>query len=162
MRLICNATPVMFRRAIQEISVLVLLTPAIGPRPLTVGGIYEYWPLLWLIACRLGGEFDQRGSAALVTGSHYRDDCCLVIGLIGDRQGCGIAERTAAALLKYLPLLCWLFPLPASYSAMPGLRRDALSDWVGLVGSLLVAVPVCGWAIQWLAAPPGERDARAC
>lgn len=68
----------------------------------------------------------------------------LVLGRVPDSL-----ERTAGALLKYLPLLL-VVPASGIVLSYQPLIQDAVPILLALVVSLLVALPACGLFLQWL------------
>lgn len=58
-------------------------------------------------------------------------------------------EKTAALLLQYLPLLL-IVPAAGIMTSGSALLDDLLAIAAGLVLSLLITVPFCGWLMQRL------------
>jgi putative effector of murein hydrolase LrgA (UPF0299 family) len=104
--------------------------------------------LLWLIALQVVGSLISVVLLPWLPGPII-GMLLLVIGLLVIGRLPETLERTAAALLKYLPLLL-VVPASGIVLSHARLTQDALPIAVALVGSLLVAVPVCGWLFQWL------------
>ncbi|MGE4407797.1 CidA/LrgA family protein [Pseudomonas sp.] len=74
----------------------------------------------------------------------------LLFGLLLLRRGIPESlEKTAALLLQYLPLLL-IVPAAGIMTSGAALLDDLPAIAAGLVLSLLVTVPFCGWLMQWL------------
>lgn len=58
-------------------------------------------------------------------------------------------EKTAALLLQYLPLLL-IVPAAGIITSSEALLNDLPAIAVGLVLSLVITVPLCGWLMQAL------------
>lgn len=58
-------------------------------------------------------------------------------------------EKTAALLLQYLPLLL-IVPAAGIITSSEALLNDLPAIAVGLVLSLVITVPLCGWLMQTL------------
>lgn len=104
--------------------------------------------LLWLMALQVAGAVISHFLVPALPGPII-GMVLLVLGLVVLGEVPESLQRTASALLGYLPLL---LVVPASGIMLSHDRL--LADWLpialALVGSLLVAVPFCGWLLQWL------------
>tara|TARA_R110000796_G_scaffold252517_1_gene387338 strand:+ start:21179 stop:21772 length:594 start_codon:yes stop_codon:yes gene_type:complete len=116
--------------------------------PVPSEGYMNTGALLWLIALQVVGSLISVVLLPWLPGPII-GMLLLVIGLLVIGRLPESLERTAAALLKYLPLLL-VVPASGIVLSHARLTQDALPIAVALVGSLLVAVPVCGWLFQWL------------
>jgi len=74
----------------------------------------------------------------------------LLFGLLLLRRGIPEPlEKTAALLLQYLPLLL-IVPAAGIMTSSDALLADLPAIAAGLVLSLMVTVPFCGWLMQYL------------
>ncbi|MBA1278640.1 MULTISPECIES: CidA/LrgA family protein [Pseudomonadaceae] len=74
----------------------------------------------------------------------------LLFGLLLLRRGIPEPlEKTAALLLQYLPLLL-IVPAAGIMTSSEALLADLPAIAAGLVLSLMVTVPFCGWLMQYL------------
>ncbi|MBQ0743145.1 MAG: CidA/LrgA family protein [Pseudomonas sp.] len=104
--------------------------------------------LLWLMALQVLGSIVSFLILPWLPGPII-GMLLLVIGLLLLGRVPDSLERTAAVLLKYLPLLL-VVPASGIVLSHQQLTQDALPIAGALVGSLLVAIPVCGRLLQWL------------
>src|SRR5690606_19052199 len=71
-------------------------------------------------------------------------------------------EKTTALLLQYLPLLL-IVPAAGIITSSEALLNDLPAIAVGLVLSLVITVPFCGWLMQMLIRRmERKQEARAC
>ena len=104
--------------------------------------------LTWLVAFQLLGTVLNVLLLPMLPGPII--GMVLLFGLLLVRRGIpDPLEKTAALLLQYLPLLL-IVPAAGIMTSAGALLDDLPAIAAGLVLSLLITVPFCGWLMQWL------------
>jgi holin-like protein len=104
--------------------------------------------LTWLVVLQLLGSIIHLWLLPVLPGPII--GMVLLFGLLLLRRGIPEPlEKTAALLLQYLPLLL-IVPAAGIMTSSDALLADMPAIAGGLVLSLLVTVPFCGWLMQTL------------
>lgn len=104
--------------------------------------------LTWLVVLQLLGSIINLSLVPALPGPII--GMMLLFGLLLLRRGIPEPlEKTAALLLQYLPLLL-IVPAAGIMTSCDALLADLPAIAAGLVLSLIVTVPLCGWLMQAL------------
>jgi len=104
--------------------------------------------LTWLVVLQLLGNVIHLSLLPALPGPII--GMLLLFGLLLLRRGIPEPlEKTAALLLQYLPLLL-IVPAAGIMTSSDALLADLPAIAAGLVLSLMVTVPFCGWLMQAL------------
>jgi len=104
--------------------------------------------LTWLVILQLLGSVIHYSVLPALPGPII--GMVLLFGLLVLRRGIPEPlEKTAALLLQYLPLLL-IVPAAGIMTSADALLADLPAITAGLVVSLMITVPLCGWLMQVL------------
>ena len=104
--------------------------------------------LTWLIALQLVGSVINLLLLPALPGPIIGMVLLFVVLLLSQNIPESL-EKTAALLLQYLPLLL-IVPAAGIITSSDALLGDLPAIAVGLVLSLVITVPLCGWLMQTL------------